>query len=247
MRKSKIAVLIPAFNAGGLLAESIASLTAARLPNDAYEIIVTDNASDDGSIERLPSADAKGAPIHLRRNGANLGRVQNWNCALAAAEEMGFGHALFLMTGDMVKDDGVMALRGRMRDAGAALGLASFEIVDEDLRPLRLARRIVWRAKGRIGAQRFLAQSFAIGGMLLAPLGANLYDLSGPRLRFDPANPTHTDESATASFLLQAGRPLVYLDQPITQWRRRAATVSQRHGSHAKIGEGSGADTAGLP
>jgi glycosyltransferase involved in cell wall biosynthesis len=222
MRKDKIAVLIPAFNAGGLLAESIASIVAAGWPKEAYEIIVTDNASDDGSIENLPDADAQGAPIHLHRNGANLGRVQNWNCAIAVAEEMGFGHALFLMAGDLVRDDSVMALRRLMHDAGAVLGLASFEIVDEDLRPLRLARRIAWRAKGGIGAQRFLAQSFGIGGMLLAPLGANLYDLSGPRLRFDPANPTHTDQAATASFLLQAGRPLVYLDRPIMRWRRRA-------------------------
>jgi glycosyltransferase involved in cell wall biosynthesis len=222
MRKNKIAVLIPTFNAGGLLAESIASVAAAGLPKEAYEIIVSDNASDDGSIEKLSGADAQGAPIHLNRNGANLGRVQNWNCAIAAAEEMGFGHALFLMTGDLVRDDSVMALRRRMRETGALLGLGSFEKVDENLRSLGLARRVVWRARGGVSARRFLAQSFGIGAMLLAPLGANLYDLSGPRLRFDPADPSHTDQAATAAFLMAGRRPLVYLDRPIMQWRRRA-------------------------
>jgi len=222
MRHTKIAILIPVFNAGSLLAESVASVTAAGLPRDTYEIIVTDNASDDCSVALLPSFDKQGARIHVRRNGANLGRVQNWNCALAAAEEMGFGHALFLMGGDMLRDVSVLTLRQRMLDAGAALGLASFEVLDRDLHPVRLARRIVWRATGGVSARRFLAQSFGIGGMLLAPLGANLYELGGPLLRFDPDDPTHTDMAATAAFLRASGRPLVYLDRPITQWRRRA-------------------------
>jgi hypothetical protein len=135
---------------------------------------------------------------------------------------MGFGHVLFLMAGDRLRDVSVLTLRQRMRDAGAVLGLASFEIVDEDLRPVRQARRIVWRARGGVTARRFLAQSFGIGGMLLAPLGANLYELGGPPLRFNPDDPSHTDMAATAAFLRASGRPVVYLDRPITQWRRRA-------------------------
>jgi glycosyltransferase involved in cell wall biosynthesis len=222
MRKDKIAVLIPVFNAGALLGESIASIAASGLPRDTYEVIVSDNASDDGSIERLPPYDAQGAPVHLRCNQNNLGRVQNWNCALAIAEEMGFGHALFLMTGDLLQGDAVVTLRQRMLESGAVLGLGSYEIVDEALRPLRLARRIAWRAKEGLTAQRFLAQSFAVGGMLLAPLGANLYDLSGPRLRFDPSDPTHTDQDVTASFLIAARRPLIYIDRPLMRWRQRA-------------------------
>ncbi len=222
MREDKIAVLIPVFNAGALLGESIASIAASGLPRDTYEIIVIDNASDDRSIQQLPPCDAQGMPIHLRRNQNNLGRVQNWNCALVIAEEMGFGYALFLMAGDLARGNAVAALRQRMRDSGAVLGLGSYEIVDETLRPLRLARRIIWRAKEGLTAQRFLAQSFAIGGMLLAPLGANLYDLSGPRLRFNPTDATHTDQDATASFLIAADRPVIYLDRPLMQWRRRA-------------------------
>jgi glycosyltransferase involved in cell wall biosynthesis len=222
MRKDKIAVMIPAFNPGRLLADSIASVAAAGLPRDIYEIIVTDNASDDGSIASLPSCDSQGAPIHARRNDANLGRVQNWNCALIAAEELGFGYGFFLMAGDLMCGDTILALRQRMRDTNAVLGLASFEIVDEALRPLRLARRIIWEAKDGVSASRFLAQSFGIGGMLFAPLGANLYALNGPRLRFDPADPSHTDQAATALFLRQSGRPVVYLDHPVSRWRKRA-------------------------
>lgn len=222
MRNGKIAILIPVRNAGPLLAETVASVAAAGLPPDSYEIIVTDNASNDGSTGQLPPRDTQGAVIHLRHNGADLGRVQNWNRAVAAADELGFGHALFLMAGDLLRDASVLALRQRMLDTGAALGLASYEIVGEDLRPIRQARRIVWRAKSPAEARHFLAQSFAIGGMLLAPLGANLYELGGPTLCFDPADSTHADQAGTAAFLRAAGRPLVYLDRPIMQWRHRA-------------------------
>ena len=217
----KIAVLLPVFNAGALLEESIASIAASGLPPGSYGIIVRDNCSDDGSVERLPERDAQGTAIQIRRNPANLGRVANWNCLLADAEELGFGFALFLMAGDLLHGDVAVALRARMRESGAALGLASYEIVDKDLNPVRLARRIVWRARGALSGRRFLAQSFAIGGMLLAPLGANLYELSGSALRFDPDDPTHADQKATAAFLLDPGRRVIYLDRPLMQWRDR--------------------------
>jgi glycosyltransferase involved in cell wall biosynthesis len=222
MREEKIAILIPVFNAGALLAESIASIAARNLPAHRYEIIVSDNDSSDGSIERLPPRDGQGALIHVRRNRTNLGRVENWNCALAAAQDMGFGYAFFLMAGDLADGDVLAELYQCVSGAGAVLGLASYEIVDENLKRRRLARRIHWRAKSALSAQRFLAQSFAIGGMLLAPLGANLYDLRGPSLRFDPGDPTHTDQAATASFLLSSNRPVIYLDRPLMRWRRRA-------------------------
>lgn len=233
--RDKIAVLLPVFNAGILLDQSIASIAASGLLPESYEILVRDNGSDDGSIERLPAQDAQGAPIHLRRNRANLGRVQNWNLALNDAEEMGFGFAIFLMAGDLINGDAVIALRQRMRETGAALGLGSYEIVDTDLRPLRVARRIVWKAKAAVPAQRFLAQSFAIGGMLLAPLGANLYDICGPSLRFDPDDPTHTDQNATARFLLASGRPVIYLDRPLMRWRDRPARFHNSMGLMQKL------------
>jgi glycosyltransferase involved in cell wall biosynthesis len=217
-RASKIAILIPTFNGGALLADSIAS--AARLPAHSYEIVVVDNASTDASTDALPAQDANGACLTVIRNDSNLGRVQNWNRALEAAEAMGFRHALFLMVGDMVSDDSLLLLRERMMAAGAALGLASYRVVDERLHPLRLARRLDWHGAS-ISARRFLEQSLPGGVLAFGPLNANLYDLTAARLRFDPADPTHTDHHATIRFLEAAQRPVVYLDRPITVWRAR--------------------------
>lgn len=223
-RAGKIAILIPVFNAGGLLRDTILSAAKAGLPAESYEIIVSDNASSDGSTSAVPTIDPQGAPITVHRNPANLGRVENWNCALERAERMGFTYAMFLMAGDSLMDVTVIALRDRMAAHQAVLGMASYRIVDEMLRPLRVARRIRCRNGSyfAVSPASFLAQSLAIGAMLYGPLGANLYRIDRPtRLRFDACDPTHTDQLATAFFTRAANRPIVYLDRPISCWRER--------------------------
>jgi len=193
------------------------------LPPETYAILVSDNASTDGSTESLGDRDAKGAPIILCRNGSNLGRIENWNRALAAAEARGFSHALFLMAGDYLADDSVLALRDLMVRSDAALGIAPYRIVDEALNPVRVARRIRWRG-GAINHRDFAQQSVAEGALLYGPLGANLYRLGeATPLRFDPADETHTDQLATASFAQANDAKIVYLDWPLSCWRRRSA------------------------
>ena len=219
--KGRIAILVPAFNGGALLEETVGSPARAGLPADSYAILVCDNASTDGSIERLGDTDAQGAPIILRRNETNLGRVANWNRSLEHAETMGFSYALFLMVGDVLKDAALIELRDRMDDEDAALGLASYVITDETLAPLRVARRIRWSG-GAIDYRTFLARSLAAGALLYGPLGANLYRLDGlAALRFDPADETHTDQLATALFAQGNSARIVYLDKPISCWRTR--------------------------
>ncbi len=246
IREGRIAILIPTFNGGALLAETVASVARAGLPAGSYEIVVSDNASTDGSVACLAARDAQGAPITVHRNPANLGRVANWNRAVAHAEEMGFSYALFLMVGDLLKDAGIIALRDRMERQGAALGIACYEIVDERLRPLRVARRIRWSGDPAIGMQvgRFVAQSLAIGAMLCGPLGANLYRIDGAaRLRFDPGDESHADQLATVLFAQRAQTPIVYLDAPVSRWRRRegrfhgSMTVPQRLAGDLRVME----------
>jgi len=219
--RNRIAILVPVFNGGALLAETLASPARAGLPADSYAILVSDNASTDGSTKWLAKQDAQGAPVLLRRNVTNLGRVGNWNRAMMWAEELGFSHALFLMAGDMLADDAVIELRDRMVVADAALGIAPYRIVDETLKPIRVARRIRWRG-GAIDQRRFALQSLGAGALLYGPLGANLYRLgeSAP-LRFDPADETHTDQLATALFAQANDARIVYLDRPLSCWRDR--------------------------
>ena len=219
--KNRIAILVPVFNGGPLLAATLASPALAGLSPDSYAILVSDNASTDGSTKWLGKQDAQGAPVLLRRNVTNLGRVGNWNRAMMWAEELGFSHALFLMAGDVLADSAVIELRDRMVAADAALGIAPYRIVDDTLRPIRVARRIRWTG-GAIDQRRFALQSLGAGALLYGPLGANLYRL-GERapLRFDPADETHTDQLATALFAQRNDARIVYLDRPLSCWRER--------------------------
>jgi len=225
MNRGRIAILVPCRNAGVLLSETIGSAAGSGLPQDAYAWLISDNASDDGSTSSLPSRDANGASIILSRNSRDLGRVENWNCALRAAEQRGFAYGFFLMAGDLLHGDGLIRLQAQMDRSGAFLGLGSYDVVDSQLRRLRTARRLAWKADttGTIGVPEFVAQSLAVGGMLFGPLGANLYRLDDAvRLRFDPSDPTHTDQRATADFACNAGRQIVYVDHVVSRWRARS-------------------------
>lgn len=224
MNPGRIAILVPCRNAGELLSETIASAAGSGLPGASYGWIISDNASDDGSTSALPHLDANGAPIIFRRNPADLGRVENWNSALRAAEEMEFSYAFFLMAGDLLNGDGLIKLRAQMDRSGAFLGLGSYDVVDSQLHRMRTARRLAWNSNGQraVGVAEFIAQSFAVGGMLFGPLCANLYRLDDAvRLRFDPSDPSHTDQMATALFACAAARPIVYADQSLSRWRAR--------------------------
>jgi glycosyltransferase involved in cell wall biosynthesis len=233
--KGRIAILVPSFNSGALLADTVASPARANLPKDSYAILVSDNASTDGSAEVLGQRDASGAPIIVSRNGSNLGRVANWNRAVEMAEQHGFSHALFLMAGDTLADDAIIELRDRMLYADAALGIGPYRIVDEALNPLRIARRIRWSGAW-IGHRSFTLQSLGTGALLYGPLGANLYRLGGTApLRFDPEDASHTDQLATALFAQGNDARIVYLDRPLSCWRHRAARFHAGMDARARL------------
>jgi glycosyltransferase involved in cell wall biosynthesis len=78
---AKVSVLIPVYNREALVARAIES---ARVQTHAnVEIVVSDNASTDGTwgaIERLAGADSRIRPL---RNETNLGPTRNWIRGLA--------------------------------------------------------------------------------------------------------------------------------------------------------------------
>lgn len=221
MTGNKIAILIPNFNSGPLLADTVESVLRSGMGGDDCAVIVSDNASTDGSVEALAHRTSDAICVTICRRPQNIGRVANWNAVLMAAEAAGFRYVMFLMAGDRLKGATILSLRDQMERSGAMLGTAPYIVTDADNRPQRVARRIAWQVEGAIGHQRFVAQSMARGFLVHAPLGANLYRIDGDvRLRFDPADESHTDHIATAAFL-RVGR-VCYLDTPVSYWRSRA-------------------------
>jgi glycosyltransferase involved in cell wall biosynthesis len=75
----RISVLIPTYNRAAMLAEAVDSALAQSWPN--LEIIVSDNASTDGTAEVM--ARYRGEPrLRYHRNPANLGAVGNFRQAI---------------------------------------------------------------------------------------------------------------------------------------------------------------------
>lgn len=219
----KLAYLVPTYNGGALLAETVRSPAAAGLPPDLYQVLVIDNQSTDGAPQALPSHDSQGVPIRVIVNESNLGRIGNLNRAMEIAQREGFEYATYLMIGDGVHGKGVVDLVALMEQEQAVLGMGYFHFVDEHGKYLRQGRRLSWDITGGIKAKPLIAQSVAIGAQIIGIVQGNLYRIGSGRLpRFDADNPALADHVATWRFALEADAPIVYCDVPIFDWRKHA-------------------------
>jgi glycosyltransferase involved in cell wall biosynthesis len=116
----KLAVLIPVYNGGKLLHQTVASCARSGLHPDSYEILVVDDGSTDGAAEILPTCDPAGALIWVYRNASSLGRMANLNRCVALAEAEGFAYFTFLLVGDSFDADQVLpALMEEIKTTGA--------------------------------------------------------------------------------------------------------------------------------
>lgn len=82
-----ISVLVPTFNDGALLEPALRSLQIQSFPD--FEVIVSDDAGTDGSVEAMRLAFAQDHRFRFVRQPRNLGMTQNWNAALALATGAG--------------------------------------------------------------------------------------------------------------------------------------------------------------
>lgn len=72
-----VSVCIPAYNSIATLKETVESVLSQTFQN--FEILMQDNASNDGTWELMQSYAASDTRIHPQRNSTNLGMIGNWN------------------------------------------------------------------------------------------------------------------------------------------------------------------------
>lgn len=88
----KVSVLIPVYNRANFIAECIQSALDQTYPD--FEVVVVDNASDDGTWEICQRFAALDQRVRVFRNDTNIGPVRNWKrCAEEAMGE--FSKILF--------------------------------------------------------------------------------------------------------------------------------------------------------
>ena len=103
----------------------------------SVEVVLVDNASADGELERLESARANDPRLHVLRNGANLGFGPACNKGAAIAR----GDVLVILNPDCeVQPTFVRDLRSRI-DAAADIGLLGVTVCEPDGTPARGNRR----------------------------------------------------------------------------------------------------------
>jgi hypothetical protein len=238
--ENKLLVLIPVFNGGDLLLQSINSCGRAGLEPDEYDLLVVDNCSTDGAVDRLPAEDANGAAIHVVRNATNLGRIGNWNRAVEIAAERGYSLITFLFIGDVwIPASNLGKLLQMMNEQDAAMGMAPFAMAKYDGTRIGCHQRFQIQGSTHVTtADRLLANLLSTGIFPLGPLQANIYRIkSADDLKFDPAYPRSTDTEATIQFLGEsAGKPVVIFSDPFLEWRenpkRFQSSISVEHLIH---------------
>lgn len=116
---SDVAVVIPSWNTRELLTECLAAL-----PSDV-EVCVVDNASEDGSAERV---EQDFPHVKLIRNAENLGFARACNQGAEATA----GRYVFLLNADARTNDGVIETLAKFLDEHPAYGAAAPRLLDPD-------------------------------------------------------------------------------------------------------------------
>lgn len=157
-------IIVVAADSGPLLG---ACIDAALRSTAQVEVVLVDNASSDGEVERVAAAHASDTRMRVMRNAVNIGFGPACNRGAALAH----GDALLFLNPDCeLRPDTVCGLRAAM--AGAPdVGLFGVTVCDADGKPARANRRrdpTLRRALATAsGLARFEARCPALAGVEL--------------------------------------------------------------------------------
>lgn len=111
----RTAVLIPAWNEGAVIAESIDRLVKAEYPPDRLRIYVVDDASTDGTplVVKAKEAQYPGQVVHLRREHGGQGKAHTLNHGLAIILEDDWMEALLITDADVIFEPAALRTMAR--------------------------------------------------------------------------------------------------------------------------------------
>ena len=133
-RRGTTSIVIVAADSGDGLADCVASVLT---DDDQIEVVVVDNDSHDGSIERLAAQFAQSTQIRILRNGANLGFGAGCN----RGAEVARGDAILFLNPDCLLEATVAARLRSILDTDATIGILGVLQVDASGRVDAASRR----------------------------------------------------------------------------------------------------------
>jgi glycosyltransferase involved in cell wall biosynthesis len=133
----KVSVCMPVFNGENFIADAIASILGQTFAD--FELIVTDNASTDGTERIVREAAARDPRVRYVRNPENMGAAENYNIGFRLARGQ---YVKWAAHDDMLSPD-FLERTAAILDANPTVSIAfgRTEFIDDEGRPLAVRRK----------------------------------------------------------------------------------------------------------
>jgi len=207
-----LTVIIPAFNEGAMVAQTIDSVAAARYPRERLEIFVVDDGSRDDTWEHIQSAAARHPDlVKSLRFARNRGK----RAALEAGFRQARGDVVVTIDSDsIIERDTLLAIAGPFRNpkVGAVAGKVSVYNQHDGLIPRMLQVRFV------LSFDVLRAVQSTYGTVYCCPGALSAYRLSVVQevldkwmaQKFLGVPSTYGEDRAMTNFILARGYDTVY-------------------------------------
>jgi len=142
--RPRFSVMIPAFEPDARLGAALKSVLCQAPPADRMQIVVVDDASPAGTVERLVRSIDPSGRVEVVSHDRRLGLAGNWNRAIALAR----GHLVHLLHQDDAVHEGFYAAidRGFVRGGDVGMAFCRSRIVDDHDRLMKTTSRLRWFA-----------------------------------------------------------------------------------------------------
>jgi glycosyltransferase involved in cell wall biosynthesis len=215
-----ISVLIPTYGFARFLPQAIESVLSQSFRD--IEVIVSDDASADGSAEVVRRYAATDPRIRPHVHGRNVGMVANWNWCLAQAQ----GRYVKYVFGDdfLAHPDALRRLWELMEgNSAAALAASARAVVDETGRPME-----IWKGPGPLGrtsAEDVLARCLRDERNHIGEPSAVMFRRADALRGFDPTFRQLVDLEMWFHLLRHGA--LARTDEPLCAFRRHPAQQTE--------------------
>ena len=205
-------VVIPAYNEGALVEQSIESVAAARYPHGRLEILVVDDGSTDDTWIYIQRAAARHAGLVT---AVQFERNQGKRAALAAGFRAARGAILVTIDSDsVIEPDALLAMAGPFRDprVGAVAGKVATLNRDQGIIPQMLHVRFVLAFDFQRSVQSVYRTVYCCPGALAGYRASVIGAILEPWLaqRFLGERCTIGEDRALTNAILERGFDTVY-------------------------------------
>lgn len=140
--RPRVSVMLPTYRPDGLLVDTLRSVLVQAPAADAMQIMIVDDGSPAGLVERLVGEVDRAGRVEILRHDDRLGLAGNWNRAI----ELARGHVVHLLHQDDRVLPGFYArlLDGFDRQPGVGMAFCRCRIVDGRDRTLKTSSRLRW-------------------------------------------------------------------------------------------------------